>query len=155
MKKCNWQGNPVCSFCNQVETLEHLFFSCSFAKSTWGVMGAALGTSCCPKNLWQSIVWFYRFLPGGESFYMVGLAAVCWSIWTVRNKVTFEKHVVRSPVEAVFTVCSFLLYWAGLQAGDDKDKLTDGARKLMSLAAEVVKLGAGRAGGSATVAAAD
>jgi hypothetical protein len=63
--------------------------------------------------------------------------------------------VVRSPFEAVFTVCSFLLYWAGLQAGDDKDKLTDGARKLMSLAAEVVKLGAGRAGGSATVAAAD
>jgi hypothetical protein len=36
MKKRNWQGNPVCSFCNQVETLEHLFFSCSFAKSTWG-----------------------------------------------------------------------------------------------------------------------
>jgi hypothetical protein len=63
--------------------------------------------------------------------------------------------VVRSPVEAVFTVCSFLLYWAGLQVGNDKDKLTDGARKLTNLAADVVKLGAGRAGCSATVAAAD
>jgi hypothetical protein len=155
LKKRNWMGNPVCSFCNQVETMEHLFFSCSFAKTTWAVLGASIGTILCPRNLWQSIVWFYRFLPGGDSFYMIGLAAVCWSIWTVRNKATFENHVVKSPVEAVFTICSFLLYWAGLQVGDDKDKLVDGARKLMKLAASVTGHGTRCAEGSSTVAAAD
>jgi hypothetical protein len=79
---------------------------------------------------------------------MIGLAVVCWSIWTVRNKVTFENHVVRSRVEAVFTICSFFLYWPGLQVGEDKDKLIDGARKLMTLAANVAKHGTKRAEGS-------
>jgi hypothetical protein len=37
--------------------------------------------------------------------YMVGIAAVYWAIWTVR-----------SPMEAVFTMCSFLLYWTGLKS---------------------------------------
>jgi hypothetical protein len=36
-------------------------------------------------------------------------------------------------------VCFFLLYWAGLQIGDEKEKLMDGARKLMKLVADVAK----------------
>jgi hypothetical protein len=80
MRKRKWQGNPLCSFCKQVETMEHLFFACPVAKATWRVMGASIGTNFCPQNLWQAIVWFYHFLPGGENFYMIGLAAICWSI---------------------------------------------------------------------------
>jgi hypothetical protein len=30
---------------------------------------------------------------------MVGMAAVCWGIWTLRNRVTFEKYVIRNPAE--------------------------------------------------------
>jgi hypothetical protein len=70
--------------------------------------------------------------------YMVGLAAMCWSIWTLRNKVTFDGHIVRNPMEPIFIMCAFVLYWAGLQArtggaenwrahedggGDDKEGL--------------------------------
>ena len=134
IRKKKWPGNPTCSFCDQVETVDHLFFTCPVAKVTWNVLGKAIGTSTRPLNLWQAIAWVYAFLPGGETFYMVGLAAIRWSIWVTRNKVTFEGHVVRSPFEIVFTVCSFLLYWSGLQGNDDKAELAEGAKKLMKLA---------------------
>jgi hypothetical protein len=32
MRKRNWPGAPLCSFCGAVETSNHLFFQCSIAK---------------------------------------------------------------------------------------------------------------------------
>jgi hypothetical protein len=138
MRKRNWLGAPLCSFCGAVETSNHLFFQCSIAKITWGSLGKVLGTTRCPKNLWQSFVWFHYFLPGGDRFYMVGMAAVCWAIWILRNKLTFEHYVLRNPVEIVFTVCSFLLHWTGLQKEEDRIILKTNTKFLMAVAAGLV-----------------
>jgi hypothetical protein len=100
-------------------------------------MGKVLGTLFCPKKIWQAFVWFYSFLPGGEKFYMVRMAAVCWAIWILRNKMMFEKYIHRKPAEIVFMVCSFLMHWAGLQKEGDKMMLASGVKKLMSTAAEL------------------
>ena len=75
----------------------------------------------------------------GQNFFMVVVAALCWSMWVTRNKVTFEDYVVRSPFEVIFTMCSFLLYWSGLQGGDNRDKLAEGPKKLMKLAADLAR----------------
>jgi hypothetical protein len=80
-------------------------------------------------------------LPGGSEMYMVGIALVCWANWTIHNKVTFDGYTLKSPIEAAFTMCSFHLYWAGLQANDDKEKVVAGTRKLMKLAADVARRG--------------
>jgi hypothetical protein len=79
------------------------------------------------------------FFAWGKKIYMVGIAAVCWAIWTIRNKLTFDNHNMRSPLEAVFTLCSFVMYWAGLQATDDKNQMMMGAGRLMEMAAEMAK----------------
>jgi hypothetical protein len=89
--------------------------------------------------LWQAINWFYAFLPGGDQIYMVGISAVCWSIWNVRNRVTFDGHVMQFPTEAIFVVCSFLIYWAGLQLEEIKELMVQGSEKLMRMAAEFTK----------------
>jgi hypothetical protein len=60
--------------------------------------------------------------------YMVGIAVVCWAICTIRSKVTFDGYTLKSPIEVVFTICSCLLYWARLQANDDKEKVVAGTR---------------------------
>ena len=39
MKKRNWPGSPVCSFCDVVETANHLFFECSVSRVVWGTVG--------------------------------------------------------------------------------------------------------------------
>lgn len=93
LKKRNWLGNPTCSFCNSMETAQHLFFWCSMAKAVWGIVGHVIGAASCPSSLWQSLTWLYSFLSGGHKFCMNCIAAICWGIWTERNKITFEKHV--------------------------------------------------------------
>jgi hypothetical protein len=74
-----------------------------------------LGTTRCLSNLCQVVSWFYAFLPSGKQAYMVGIVAICWAIWLVINKVTFDGHIMRSSMEVVFIMCSFLPYWAGLE----------------------------------------
>jgi hypothetical protein len=67
-------------------------------------------------------------------FYKVGINAICWAIWTIRNKATFDNYNMRSPSEAVLTMRSFVMYWAGLQSTDDKAQLLMGAGRLMEMA---------------------
>ena len=114
MKKIKWSGSPRCSFCSNDESANHLFFECSVARVVWGVVGNILGTQYCPNNVWQSIVWFYTFLPGGDKLYMVAISAICWAIWKARNNVTFEEHKMRTPCEVLFHISSLIKYWSGL-----------------------------------------
>lgn len=65
---------------------------------------------------------------------MVGLAALRWILWTTRNKVTFDNHVLRSPLEVVRIMRSFLLSWAGPQNEDGKMTLNNGATEQMNKA---------------------
>ena len=65
---------------------------------------------------------------------MIGLAAICWAIWTTRNNSCFEKKSIRSPTEIVCSTSSFLKYWAGLQAGQNKEELEKGAAALLKTA---------------------
>jgi hypothetical protein len=39
--KNNWHGNTRCVFCNQDETIKHLFFQCRFARSIWSIIQVA------------------------------------------------------------------------------------------------------------------
>jgi hypothetical protein len=50
--KKNWTGrDSSCSFCPQVETVDHLFFTCSVAKVIWGVVAKCLDTPYVPGEL--------------------------------------------------------------------------------------------------------
>src|SRR3954467_9985643 len=65
MKKRKWPGNPKCSFCNQVETRDHLFFNCVSSQVVWGSIGMILRTNTRPSSVSQTITWFHAFWPGG------------------------------------------------------------------------------------------
>ena len=93
-------------------------------------------------------MWFYKFLPGDSKFYILMLAAITWAIWTIRNKITFENYRMRSPEVIVYTVASFMGYWAGLYDEGDAMKISEGAKKLMTKTAEIVQRADG--GGAAT-----
>ena len=36
--KRNWHGSTKCMFCPHDETIKHLFFECSFARSIWSAI---------------------------------------------------------------------------------------------------------------------
>ena len=137
LKKRNCPGNPACSFCDQLETANHLFFGCSNAKVVWGTIGSVLGTGTCPTSLWQCVSWFHRFFARGRKFHMLLIAATCWAIWNIRNGITFEKKVVRSPIVTIFSMCAFLHFLAGLYSGEDRDRIKEGADQLMVRASQL------------------
>jgi hypothetical protein len=66
-------------------------------------------------------------------------AALCWAIWTTRNKVTFDEYILKTPVVIVFLMCLFLLYWEGLYDPEDADVIRGGAKKLVAKAVELAR----------------
>uniref|UniRef100_A0A8I6Z0C5 Reverse transcriptase zinc-binding domain-containing protein n=1 Tax=Hordeum vulgare subsp. vulgare TaxID=112509 RepID=A0A8I6Z0C5_HORVV len=116
MKKHQWQGDTKCSFCEQSESAQHLFFGCPVARVVWRTVGAICLELVMFQNLYGRFIHGYMlFLPGFSDVYTGGVAAICWAIWLARNRATFEKKWINTPFEIVFTTCAFLKYWAGLQ----------------------------------------
>jgi hypothetical protein len=104
----------------------------------WGVLDKALGSNLIPGSFWQARAWFHNLLPGCGKFHVVILASICWAIWNVRNRITFDKFHLKSPSVISFYFISLLIYWAGLQKDvSDKEKLLEGAHKLKQAAAMV------------------
>jgi hypothetical protein len=44
---------------------------------------------------------------------MLGLSAICWTIWKCQNRICFEKKMILNPGVILFSACSFMCYWAG------------------------------------------
>ncbi|KAF7048735.1 hypothetical protein CFC21_057433 [Triticum aestivum] len=99
-----------------------------------------LGTDLCPNSLWQAYSWCYAYFPNGEIFYTVGIAALCWAIWTCRNGVTFESKRLQTPFECYFSMCAFLGYWAGLLKQEDAVDLRTGVDMLKNSASRLMRI---------------
>lgn len=81
MIKRNWQGHPFCYFCSDSESVNHLMFSCPVSKVVWGMVALCFAQAMRPGTYEQYWSWIDQALPGGETFHMLGLAAICWAIW--------------------------------------------------------------------------
>jgi len=64
----------------------------------------------------------------------VGLSAVCWAIWRVRNAVCFDKKRIKTPTEIIFMTYSFLTYWVGMLKDDLKQQVIQGAKAVKMVA---------------------
>ena len=64
--------------------------------------------------------------PKGNNSLLLVFAAVCWSIWKMRNKICFEGKKFHNPIEIVFHACALTKFWAGLQKEVDKETLIKG-----------------------------
>jgi hypothetical protein len=132
--KRKWKGNKSCAFCKENENSRHLFFECPTAKYVWSLLAYALGSVCRPNSMAQYWYWIYNILPQTPNLYAVGLAAVIWAIWRIRNAVCFDNKRMKSPTEIVCLICSFLTYWAGLLNEGLKEQVIQGAEVIKSTA---------------------
>ena len=73
----HWIGDLTCCFCAENENIDHLFFLCPIAKITWGVVGMCFGANSVPRNMHQYKLWIANWLPGGNTVYTSGCAAIC------------------------------------------------------------------------------
>jgi hypothetical protein len=77
LKKQNRSGSPLCSSYANVETANHLFFTCGSAKVICGILGAFFGNNTCPITIWQSHAWLFKFLPKRKKIHTLVTNALC------------------------------------------------------------------------------
>jgi hypothetical protein len=73
----------------------------------------------------------YAFHPKGKKLHTLLLDAICWGIWNVRNRITFDHLVVRSSLVTIASMCTFLKFWAGLYVTKDGNRIRLGAEQLL------------------------
>jgi hypothetical protein len=91
MVKRKWDGNPSCMFCEQLETLNHLFFQCSTTKVVWGIVAFCFNSNTIPIGIQHYKQWIHYIFPQGKAFHHFGFAAICWAMWKCRNRAVFDK----------------------------------------------------------------
>jgi hypothetical protein len=136
--KRRWRGDPLCYFCHQPETTNHLLFTCSTAKVIWSVVSISLGAANIPTSFEQSWRWCARWLPNGNQFHATGIAAICWAIWKMRNQICFDRKKFHNPLEIISHACALMKHWAGLQTDIDKEALVQGAEAMFQIAVRLL-----------------
>lgn len=118
-----WQGSPVCMFCHQLESVDHLFLTCTVAKQVWFWMGKSQFFFFTQWNTMEDIIEFSFTLSKSEqqAFLMV-FSAICWTIWKHRNELCFQNAQPKSGRNIIFLTISLLHYWLGNKKTKEKTK---------------------------------
>lgn len=95
MKKRKWNGDSLCIFCNEEETISHLFFKSAVVKVIWMIIAKCLGADDIPLNFDQCWIWCNKWLPRGKKFHAWGIGALCWAVWKYRSKAVFDKKLIK------------------------------------------------------------
>jgi hypothetical protein len=106
--KRKWTGDSTCQFCNEQESISHLFFGCAAAKFVWSVIAMTINSPTRPGSFSQFFWWFPQFVPASRNTKIADLAAICWATWKLRNRACFEKKLINSPLDLISYAVVFM-----------------------------------------------
>ncbi|XP_057947888.1 uncharacterized protein LOC131143512 [Malania oleifera] len=99
-KICRGNDDHNCAFCkNETETINHVFFSCSFSSQVWDSIGKWLGIERSMSTLKAAAKWLHKEVKGngiGVVGKRVGLATTVFFLWHIRNKMRFEHKAIET-----------------------------------------------------------
>jgi hypothetical protein len=131
------KDNMIKYFCNQPESITHLFYSCCVPKVVWAIVAIAIGATDIPRSPQHCWNWCKKWLPNRKKYYVFGIVVFCWAIWKARNKACFDGKLLNNPTEIVCHASALMRFWAGLYADGDQEMLIDGVNAMLKI---VVKL---------------
>ncbi|KAG8054917.1 hypothetical protein GUJ93_ZPchr0001g29416 [Zizania palustris] len=139
LSKRGWKGENIkCLFCCENETVNHIFLDCAVARFVWRMLYICfnVGPFISVDSMWHT--WSCSKDKSWRSLSGVGLAAVLWSLWKVRNDAVFRGNFPTDPLVFINLICYWLSSWSILQRSEVKaKKLELGVRLLEHLASEV------------------
>jgi hypothetical protein len=78
-------------FCDQEESMQHLFLDCPFAKIIWRIVDMTFNIRP-PVNITNLFGnWLNGVANKDKGYIRVGVCALLWAIWNVRNDFVFNK----------------------------------------------------------------
>jgi hypothetical protein len=86
--KRNWHRNEQYCFCQNYETIQHLFFDCKLAKFIWTIIYFTFGLEF-PVSI--NSAWTLNMNSRTRKLVPVGIGTMLWSMWLSRNDIAFDK----------------------------------------------------------------
>jgi hypothetical protein len=134
--KRNWHGSTKCMFCPHDETIKHLFFECSFARSIWSAIQIA--SNLYPPKSVANVFgnWLHGIDKKLRTVIRVGAIAVIWSLWLSRNDKVFNDKDV-SHMQVLYRCTNILRMWSTLQRVGHRDLFTEACARLEEVARDI------------------
>ena len=90
LKKRSDVSDPTCLFCNELESITHLFFDCCVAMNVWKVV-----TEVIDVNIGSDYESIARLWVANKKFFIANVisSAILWSLWKLRNEICFQEMV--------------------------------------------------------------
>lgn len=117
----------TCVFCNELESIQHLFFDCIVAKNIWGTVAEIVDfpVPCSFSDL--AIFWKQRKI---AELINIFSAAILWGLWLLRNDIVFQGRRWRSVKCIQALVGSLVHSWKVLCVGTQATRLLECLRLL-------------------------
>jgi hypothetical protein len=89
--KRNWAGNETCCFCDNKESIQHLFSECPLAQLIWRIIHITFGLAP-PKKVTNLFGNWLKGIPKNDLIQIrVSICAVIWTLWNIINDSMFNK----------------------------------------------------------------
>ena len=75
--KRNWKGSKTCCFCSKLETIQHLFFECRYAKFLWRAVHIVFGSSLPQSTTYYFNGWSKCGNHNHNLMLLTGAASLC------------------------------------------------------------------------------
>lgn len=134
--KRNWHGCTKCVFCHHDETIKHLFFQCSFARTIWSLIQMASGIypPTSVANIFGN--WLFGIDVKYRILIRVGALAVIWSLWLCRNDKVFNNKA-SSFLQVIYRSTALLRLWTPLQRLEFRDLFAEVCTRLEDTARDI------------------
>jgi hypothetical protein len=137
LAKRRWNGSKKCCFCEEEETIHHLFLSCPFAKLIWRVVHASFNV-VPPTSITNM---FGNWLNGVDrktrARIRIGVSALCWSIWNCRNDIIFNKKESSNFLQVIHTMAHWIQLWRFLLPEGQRECMVFGCNLLLTVAQDI------------------
>jgi hypothetical protein len=134
LAKRKWKGCQKCCFCDSLETVNHLFIECPFAKIVWRMMYLAYNIPP-PANITNM---FGRWLNGvrkeDKQKIRIGVSALCWAIWRTRNDFIFNNQYGTNFLQVIRRAAHSIQQWVLLLPLDQREAMVIGCNRMLAVA---------------------
>ena len=134
LAKRNWVGSQRCCFCDQDESILHLFLKCPLARLLWRTIQVSFNISP-PVNLATLFSsWLDGIEPKIAARIRVGVCALLWAIWNCRNDVVFNRKNITNFLQVIFRASAWIRMWSLLSNAEAREHLGTGCNRWETVA---------------------
>ncbi|KAK1648684.1 hypothetical protein QYE76_066489 [Lolium multiflorum] len=104
-------SNGRCSLCGEMEDCNHIFFTCHMAGFMWAGVRELLHCEWNPGGIGDFIALAQGISGPLRSLVWFTFAAMAWSLWNIRNKLTIEGKLINNPTDAFYHMMLHMQSW--------------------------------------------